>query len=471
MENPVAAFFTTAQAVAGFGAPGTDYDHLADSEVVQLQKAIAAHDRQFDAIKTAAAGQLARRSRRELGHAGLAAREGFRSPEAMLQSITGATGHEASQLVTLGRIAGEADATQQLLDEGIDHLGAEPVVLPWETPITTALASGTLSAEQADAIRRGLGTPSDQVTTELLRETAERLIAGYTQLPADQLFKEARIVRDLIDEEGIPAREAELFQQRSLKLRKLGNGMVHASWDLDPEGGSWLTTIIDPLTSPRRGGPRMVDPAEVERARKITDDPRTNEQIASDGLLQLLHAGVNADPTKMFGKILPQVKIVVTQTDLETGKGFAVIQGNPAPASATTAQRMVCMGATQTIFTTPTGGPLDLGRTRRLFDDRQHEALAIRDGGCVWPECGQPPAMTEAHHINEYDRDHGNTNIADGVCLCRFHHLTLHNNGWRITRDGNNYWLIPPPRLDPGQTPIPLQTKSLLIRKLQHDAS
>lgn len=79
--------------------------------------------------------------------------------------------------------------------------------------------------------------------------------------------------------------------------------------------------------------------------------------------------------------------------------------------------------------------------------------------------------MTEAHHINEYDRDHGNTNIADGVCLCRFHHLTLHNNGWRITRDGNNYWLIPPPRLDPGQTPIPLQTKSLLIRKLQHDAS
>jgi hypothetical protein len=26
----------------------------------------------------------------------------------------------------------------------------------------------------------------------------------------------------------------------------------------------------------------------------------------------------------MFGKILPQVKIVVTQTDLESGTGFAV---------------------------------------------------------------------------------------------------------------------------------------------------
>ncbi|WP_460870866.1 HNH endonuclease signature motif containing protein, partial [Parafrigoribacterium mesophilum] len=105
--------------------------------------------------------------------------------------------------------------------------------------------------------------------------------------------------------------------------------------------------------------------------------------------------------------------------------------------------------------------------TRRLFDDRQHEALAIRDGGCLWPDCGQPPLMTEAHHTNEYDRDHGNTDIADGVCLCRFHHLTLHNNGWRITRVGSNYWLIPPPGLDPEQTPIPLQSKSLLIRKLR----
>jgi hypothetical protein len=470
MENPVAAFLTTAQAVAGFGQPGADYDALTDTEVVQLQKAIATHDRQLDALKTAAAGQLARRSRRELGHAGLAAREGFRSPEAMLQSITGATGREATQLVTLGRIAGEAEAAQSLLDDGVEDIAGEAVILPWETPITIALTTGVLSAEQADALRRGLGVPTDQVSVDLLRDTAEQLIASHSGLPADQLFKEARATRDLIDEEGIPAREAELFQLRSLRLRKLGNGMVHASWDLDPEGGSWLTTIIDPLTSPRRGGPRMVDPAEIERARKITDDPRSNEQIASDGLLQLLRAGVNADPTRMFGKILPQVKIVVTQTDLESGTGFAVIQGNPAPVSIDTAKRLVCSGATQDLLTSATGGPLDLGRTQRLFDDRQHEALAIRDGGCLWPDCGQPPVMSEAHHIDEYKKDHGNTDIADGVCLCRFHHLTLHNNGWHITREGSNYWLIPPARLDPAQTPIPLHTKSLLMRKLQDKA-
>ena len=143
-----------------------------------------------------------------------------------------------------------------------------------------------------------------------------------------------------------------------------------------------------------------------------------------------------------------------------------MIQGNPAPVSVDTAKRMVCSGATQDVFTTPEGGPLDLG-ARDDCSMIGTRGLAVRDGGCIWPDCDQPPLMSEAHHIDEYKKDHGNTNIADGVCLCRFHHLTLHNNGWQIIREGSNYWLIPPARLDPDQTPIPFHSKSLLIRKLQ----
>ena len=78
MENIADPFLTTAHAVAGFGACGTDYEALTDHDLVDLQKTTSAHQRHLDAIKTAAAGELARRSRRELGHAGLAAREGFR---------------------------------------------------------------------------------------------------------------------------------------------------------------------------------------------------------------------------------------------------------------------------------------------------------------------------------------------------------------------------------------------------------
>ena len=138
-------------------------------ELVELEKTTSAHQRHLDAIKTAAAGELARRSRRELGHAGLAAREGFRSPEAMLQSITGATGARPTNWSPWVASPGRPKPRNQLLDDGIDDIGGEAVTLPWETPITIALTTGVLSAEQADALRRGLGTPSDQVSADRLR--------------------------------------------------------------------------------------------------------------------------------------------------------------------------------------------------------------------------------------------------------------------------------------------------------------
>ncbi|MET1017961.1 MAG: hypothetical protein ABWX76_14150, partial [Leifsonia flava] len=37
---------------------------------------------------------------------------------------------------------------------------------------------------------------------------------------------------------------------------------------------------------------------------------------------------------------------------------------------------------------------------------------------------------------------------------CRRGHLRVHNEGWEITRDQHDqYWLIPPPLIDPDQTP------------------
>ena len=467
MENLAVPLVATAHAVAGFGASADDFERLSDPNLLGLQRAIKEHQRRFDAVKTAVAGQLARRSRPELGDAGLAAREGFRSAVELLQSVAGTTGREAVELVTLGKLTDEARAAQQLLDDGATDIGGDPVVVPWEAPIMGALTAGILSADQADALRRGLGKPSDQVTADLLSTTAVGLIAEHAELSADRLFREARTARDLIDLDGIPAREEQLFQQRGLKISARRDGMVHAVWDLDPEGGAHLIAAIDPLTSPRRGGPRMVDEVEQARVQRIIDDPRSTEQIASDGLLQLVRLGTQADPGTMYGKFQPVVKIIVTKDTLRSGNGAAVIEGNPSPVSADTARRLVCSGGTQELITTENGGPLDLGRTKRLFNRAQHEALAARDGGCMWPDCNRPPSWTEAHHIDQFKRDGGKTNIADGICLCKFHHLLLHNNGWQIRRIGNDYLLIPPPMVDPAETPIPLETKSLIIKKLR----
>jgi hypothetical protein len=83
------------------------------------------------------------------------------------------------------------------------------------------------------------------------------------------------------------------------------------------------------------------------------------------------------------------------------------------------------------------GRPLDVGREQRLYTARQRIALAIRDGGCRWPGCDRPPAYCEAHHIDEWQKDQGCTDLDRGVLLCRFHHMQLHANSWRITRTGD----------------------------------
>ncbi|MCU1507865.1 MAG: endonuclease, partial [Glaciihabitans sp.] len=74
--------------------------------------------------------------------------------------------------------------------------------------------------------------------------------------------------------------------------------------------------------------------------------------------------------------------------------------------------------------------------------------------------CDRPPTWTEAHHLKHWQRDHGNTNIADGILLCKYHHLLLHRDGWELTHTTTTYHLIPPKNIDPQQTPIPLESKS-----------
>jgi hypothetical protein len=342
-----------------------------------LGAAIAAHERAFGLIKAQHAAQIARRSRREFGHTGLAARNGFASPQKFLQSVTKVTAREAGQLVALGTAIGEAEATRELIDTGVTELGGEPVEAAWDEPICQAITNGTLSVDCADALRRGLGKPEGDITAEKLRALATELLSLYGDLPADALFQRARAERDLNDLDGIAARQKEQYLQGGFRLFRKANGMYGYAGQADPESAAVLMGALDPLTSPRLGGPRFVRPEDVARAQAIVDDPRTTERITLDG-------------------------------------------------------------------------------------------LAVRDGGCMWPDCVQPPAFTEAHHVEQWTRDSGRTDIDNGLLLCRFHHLLLHDHQWEVRRGADGrYRLTPPVTVDPDQVAILLESKNLLIRERQ----
>jgi hypothetical protein len=69
--------------------------------------------------------------------------------------------------------------------------------------------------------------------------------------------------------------------------------------------------------------------------------------------------------------------------------------------------------------------PLEVGRASRVVQPAQRTALAVRDGGCVFPDCTRPLAWCEAHHLRHWLHG-GPTDLANLALLCRTHHRAVH---------------------------------------------
>jgi Domain of unknown function (DUF222) len=303
-----------------------------------------------------------------------------------------------------------------------------------------------------------------------LRDAATQLCEAARRLDPDALAREAHAFRDELDVDGVALREEEHRQKRSLRLYVQADGTTKLVWIMDPETAATVRDLYDRTTSPKRGGVRFVDAERQALADAIQSDERTPEQIASDGFEQLLKLGADANPDFLLGSGAPVVRLTATKSAFERGNGVARIEGQVAPVSMSTAWRLTCEAVVAGIVFDESGSVLDFGREQRFFTRKQKEALAVYWGGCACPGCDRPPPWTEAHHIVFWKRDGGKTNLADGILLCRHHHLLFHNNGWEITRDEDSrYWLIPPPGQDPNHTPIELVSKNPVMRDLRRE--
>jgi hypothetical protein len=426
-----AAIFTTAlDAVdaAVRAVPGTlpAVKGLGDEPLLAVQRRIAEARRALDAVASVVAGEVAFRSRPDLGYRGLAQKKGFSSPQKLVQSATGSTGRDASTLVTVGAMVHEARAAE-LADPETGELPPEySPAEPWLAAAGVAVASGELSVEAARAIRTGLGEPfvdaaGAGVSVDDLAGAVTRLLAEAEGVHADRMLTLARQLRDELDAAGIVTRERLLHEQRSFRRSMRPNGLPRFTIDPDIETAAYLDDLYDKLTSPRRNGPRFVDPEDQAWAQGVIDDARTNEQYLHDAFAELIRLGVTVDqdgrqgPSRVVGSRTPAVRVLVTETALSTGAGAGRIEGTDLPVSIDTVNRIVCEAGILPIRFSETDDVVALGREERLFTGRQKVALAARDGGCVWPDCDRPPSWTEAHHINQWVRDQGNTDVCDGT--------------------------------------------------------
>src|SRR4051794_4863899 len=90
---------------------------LCDDDLLDLQRTLAEARRLIDVDAATVAAEINHRSRRELGYDGLAQQRGARTPEKLIQQVTGISAGEARTLIQVGTlVTDQAAALPWLLD-------------------------------------------------------------------------------------------------------------------------------------------------------------------------------------------------------------------------------------------------------------------------------------------------------------------------------------------------------------------
>lgn len=214
-------------AAACAAAAQKEHGTAAPEVLLEQQRSLAATTRLVEAMAATFAADVAERSRPELGHDGLAQSLGARTPERLVQLVTGVNKQTAGRLVRVGKLVTAAVAHD--VDPRVS------VAEPWLAPVLRAAAAGAISAEAVDVIALGLGAPAEGVTVDALLAAAGTLTSLAASLTLEALAARAREARDDLDAAGVAQREEERRDRRYLHLTLQADGMTRISGLLDPE--------------------------------------------------------------------------------------------------------------------------------------------------------------------------------------------------------------------------------------------
>ncbi|MCU1582080.1 MAG: endonuclease, partial [Microbacteriaceae bacterium] len=385
----------------------------------------------------------------ELGSAGLSYRMGHRQPGHLIEQLTRIASAEAGRRMRLGALV-RPRAT----------LDGSPLP-PLYSHVATALTLGQIGADAATMITQHLQQAAARCAPDDLFEAERCLVDQAREDSADLVGIQARLWRDTLDADGAEPRDEGLRMRREVRLGRERGGMTPLHGQLDPVGAARFRAMIDSYSAPGCS-PRFRDESDDDA---VDDDAvdgdaqgddslpetRTPGQRNCDILLGVITAGMAADPTAPKSKTT--IVLTMRADDYLSGTGIAWLSGVQEPSSATHAQELSCDAELRLMRLGDHGEVLSLGlslgRTRRLFSSDQRLALTVRDGGCVWPHCGAPPAWCDAHHAIPWSSG-GPTDVSNGVLLCPAHHHMLHHSDFTLVMRHGIPHLTAPLRLNPS---------------------
>jgi hypothetical protein len=149
--------------------------------------------------------------------------------------------------------------------------------------------------------------------------------------------------------------------------------------------------------------------------------------------------------------------------------GQSVLEDGPR-VSAETSRRLACDASRVVMRHGPDGEIMEVGALTRTIPPAVRRALHYRDRGCRFPGCGLP--LGQGHHIQHWANG-GPTTLSNLAMLCRRHHRSVHEDGYRVERqiDGELCFWRPDGRLLPQVPPLTaVPTDPVGVLRAQHDA-
>ncbi|UFS59812.1 HNH endonuclease signature motif containing protein [Subtercola endophyticus] len=463
-----------------------DAGTLTDDELLCVAASAAEVGQACGSIDVAVAGEVAERSRRQLGGERLCARKGCRNAVELVQRISRVSSATAAKLLRVGEaVRPVVSLTGQSLPARFSTLGS-------------VLSTAGISVDAANAIVTGLSVSSlkaDPATiaaaeVELVRAALGESLECPVPATADDLRLQAAVWRSVIDPDGVEPDEERAMRHRSLTLGRATSAGVPLSGMLLPEAAARLQRIFDaylsPVTSPvafpalrgeadARGAAVAGDAADTANLGAAADadaeaaDPRSSEidgesardagaldvavegrsrpQQQHDVFLSMIESASRAADTPSIGGAPATVMVSVRESDLAAGTGVGWVDGCEVPLSARTVRQLVCSGGVQRVILSDEGRVVQLGGEQRCFTGRQRRAITLRDGGCIIPGCSVPASWCEIHHVDEHSGG-GPTHSDNGVLLCWFHHRTIDQSGWEIRMRSGVPQIKAPPWID-----------------------
>ena len=266
-------------------------------------------------------------------------------------------------------------------------------------------------------------------TAEATEETFDErdLLQKARENSPGKLHGLCRHYRHMRNPKGFAKEEAELHEQRYLKIGTCADGAVSVSGYLDPVGGEAVRSALEPL------------------ARRQGADERDRGQRMADALVEAVTGG----------GVKANIQVTATVETLAGLPGSqAADQQYGLPVSSEAIEQLACDCSITRVLLDSQSQVIDVGRAKRVPSLPVRRALDARDRGCKWPGCDRPAKWCASHHLKHWTKD-GPTDLDNLVLLCHRHHTLVHRGGWQVVKSDDGRLLTIPPilRFDFDQQP------------------